>query len=369
MVYSISTLHFVLVAIFVKKIIMQVTRSFGKVGQALFSVERKGNVVIVYDCGFGAGMKNKIGDVIKNLIKPEERVKALFISHYDKDHINGVQELLNYCNVEHLFLPLVPCFRVLLFLTTLNRKTNLASFLENLLDNAQNANLGDTKVHYVGMEDGNQAGSLLFNNDLPGVIPSNSEIRLDGGEDWIYKPYNRKLMTDEECNVFLDKLKELHPGAATDINTYVKCTECDWNGLMNVWRNHDLKLKEALIKAKIVKSDLINSYSMTLYSGSKNTANGCLYTGDYDAGHNMDELKMAYGDLWDNISIIQVPHHGSCRNFSNGLIKDNAEYVISNKDKPYRGGQVDPTCVINILSAAKKTCHKTYNKDVTLTNS
>lgn len=355
------------IAIFMKKIIMQVTRTFGKVGQALFSVERRENVVIVYDCGFGAGMKNKIGDVIKDLIKPEERVKALFISHYDKDHINGVQELLNYCNVEHLFLPLVPCFRMFLFLTTL--KTNTLELVVNFLEKAQNANLEDTRVHYVSMEDGSQTSSLMSINDLPEVIPSNSEIRLDDIEDWIYRPYNRRLMKDEECNTFLDKLRELHPSAANDINTYVKCTECDWNGLMNVWRNHDLKLKEALIKAKIAKKNLINSYSMTLYSGSKNTANGCLYTGDYDASHNMDELRVAYSDLWDNITIIQVPHHGSCRNFSNGLIKDNVEYVISNKDKPYGGGQVDPTCVINILSAAKKTCHKTYNKDVTLTNS
>ena len=357
-----------LVVIFVKKIIM-LTRTFGKVGQALFSVERRDNIVIVYDCGFGAGIKNKIGDVIKDLIKPEERVKALFISHYDKDHINGVQELLNYCNVEHLFLPLVPCFRMLLFLTTINRRTNLAGFLENLLDNAQDANLGETTIHYVGMGNANQTVSLSFNELPDTIIPSNSEIRLNDGGDWIYKPYNRKLMTDEECNVFLDKLKELHPGAATDINTYVKCTECDWNGLMNVWRNHDLKLKEALIKAKIVKRNLINSYSMTLYSGSRNKANGCLYTGDYDACNNMEDLKVAYSDLWENITVVQVPHHGSCRNFSNRLIKDNAEYVISNKEKPYGGGQVDPTCVINILAAAKKTCHKTYNKDVTLTNS
>ncbi len=355
-----------LVVIFVKKIIM-LTRTFGKVGQALFSVERRDNIVIVYDCGFGAGIKNKIGDVIKDLIKPEESVKALFISHYDKDHINGVQELLNYCNVEHLFLPLVPCFRMFLFLTTL--KTNTLELVVNFLEKAQNANLEDTRVHYVSMEDGSQTSSLMSINDLPEVIPSNSEIRLDDREDWIYRLYNRRLMNDDECNAFRDKLIELHPSAATDINTYVRCTECDWNGLMNVWRNHDLKLKEALIKAKIAKKNLINSYSMTLYSGSKNTANGCLYTGDYDASHNMDELRVAYSDLWDNITIIQVPHHGSCRNFSNGLIKDNVEYVISNKDKPYGGGQVDPTCVINILSAAKKTCHKTYNKDVTLTNS
>ena len=88
-----------------------------------------------------------------------------------------------------------------------------------------------------------------------------------------------------------------------------------------------------------------NSYSMTLFSGMKepdcfdydlyhrrhkkcrwcygvmdcdriihNTPN-CLYTGDFESLKNVSALQSYYYDLWETITSIQVPHHGSRNNY------------------------------------------------------
>ena len=71
-----------------------INRTFFSVGQALFCREQVDNRTIMYDCG------GQTEAIVKCVIDAEYPVgnasviDALFISHYDKDHINGVFHLL-----------------------------------------------------------------------------------------------------------------------------------------------------------------------------------------------------------------------------------------------------------------------------------
>ena len=82
-----------------------VERTFYNVGQALFCKEQVENFSIVYDCG--GENEGIIRDAIHRAFKRGDCIDMLFLSHYDRDHINGVFVLLNYCKVHHLILPML----------------------------------------------------------------------------------------------------------------------------------------------------------------------------------------------------------------------------------------------------------------------
>ena len=85
-----------------------VIRSFLPVGQGAFYKETFYSdgldkpISIVYDCGSSTGL-DYIEKNIKNNFDKKDDIKAVFISHFDEDHINGLEWLLRYCNVKYLF--------------------------------------------------------------------------------------------------------------------------------------------------------------------------------------------------------------------------------------------------------------------------
>lgn len=83
-------------------------RSFLPVGQGAFYCEQFGGfaeterVNIIYDCGSSTNVK-LVEEQIKNNFQKNEIIHAVFISHLDNDHINGIPFLLKYCKVKKIF--------------------------------------------------------------------------------------------------------------------------------------------------------------------------------------------------------------------------------------------------------------------------
>lgn len=80
------------------------TRAFHAIGQGAFYTEKFENgFTIVYDCG---GQNKKfIVNKIQEVFQKNEKIDILFISHFHNDHINGVDFLLEYCDVKKVVLP------------------------------------------------------------------------------------------------------------------------------------------------------------------------------------------------------------------------------------------------------------------------
>ena len=105
------------------KLDLQITRMFHPVGQGAFFMEDfewyddKEKVIktscVVYDCGSGKspyGNSKKgfsITKYVETTLLEEKEIEAVFISHLDTDHCNGLAALLRHCNVKHLFLPMM----------------------------------------------------------------------------------------------------------------------------------------------------------------------------------------------------------------------------------------------------------------------
>lgn len=89
---------------------IQMIRSILPVGQGAFYLEQfkldSGKINVVYDCGSGTSV-DLINRQIDDVFDSGEEIHAVFISHLDMDHINGIKHLLKHCHVRHIFFPLV----------------------------------------------------------------------------------------------------------------------------------------------------------------------------------------------------------------------------------------------------------------------
>lgn len=213
---------------------------------------------------------------------------------------------------------------------------------------------GGTQVHYV-----EQSERVAQTNEPVDIerfdgrdIPNVSLIRFRDNPDWVYIPFNRKLMTTQEESAFLLAI-------GLQVNA-------SFNDILKKWRQCHLALKRIVGQLGIIDIRKINDYSMTLYSGSINQRNACLFLGDYNARNYFAELYNAYSPLWGNIRMIQVPHHGSCNNYNCHLCQPDTEYVISNKPAPYTSRQVNPDRIIAHMQQYNQPCYTTFTGNVVL---
>ena len=87
---------------------MIMLRSFLPVGQGSFCLEQFKNgenkINIVYDCGTSTKSFDINKEIRANFDKGED-ILLVFISHLHEDHVNGLEYLLNYCNVKNIIFP------------------------------------------------------------------------------------------------------------------------------------------------------------------------------------------------------------------------------------------------------------------------
>ena len=329
---------------------VKIKRKFFSVGQALFAIENVGDRVIAYDCG--GQTKKLVSDAIWRWYHecPKREIDALFISHYDRDHINGVFMLLGLFRIKSVYLPMVSTLSRFMSATRSHFSLGYIGFYAD--PRAFLMNAGVRSVRYVGQQDTFLAEeNATFEEGDNSDLTRNVVLSFPEMPDWVYIPYNRKMMEKQEEKDFFVSL-----GLPDDTSVLE---------LLNLWEKKDLNLKKALLKIGTVTAQTINDYSMTLYSGSLHSQNGCLFLGDYNATANIAEIQAVYRRVWNNITMVQIPHHGSIHNFNVNLLISNAIHVISNKDKPYGKRQVDPSSVIREIEVNnKEICEKTFLGDV-----
>lgn len=328
-------------------------RSFLPVGQGAFyrEVFDLGNEkkTIIYDCG-SLPNKSIIEKQIRNEFSKGDVIDAVFISHFDEDHINGLPFLLKHCKVNNLFFPLITdSDKVYLKLKALI-STDEYGFLYNLIENPfqtikdlvppqYNFSLYQIESEYTQSSNDNNNNSMQIVSSGKNVA---GKVGLSGAKeiDWELIPFNfrRKFRIIELqkaiCNVFDCQNDQI---------------ENKIRELIDFYPNNKDKIKEAYRGVE----ESFNTNSMTLFSGTKDRycfqycalpkvclrcefcgdrlKNGCLYLGDYDTSDNdkWTSLKKEYQDYWEYIGCIQIPHHGSVHSYNKEISKLNVLNVIS----------------------------------------
>lgn len=329
-------------------------RSFLPVGQGAFYCEcfegNKRNIHVVYDCGSSTSVKY-VEKEIKNNLQEDDIIDALFISHLDKDHVNGIPFLLSYCKVKKIYFPLISSAnkKILKIYYSIN---SISGFVAEFLENPRRA-IGSLDIGYypeliqideAGTENMEQGSNGL---DLPrrrsgDNISGDINIRGTSGgalyNEWLYIPFN--FRQEDRIVKLMDALEKIYKRRITE------------DEVEKLWRNNASGDRDKIREAYKRVPDNFNTNSMTLFSGETHkrfrqfantcyrkycfgclnyTPSGCLYTGDYDASGKYEwrQLENAYIDYWEHIGCVQIPHHGSRHGFNPDFLDMNAYFVIS----------------------------------------
>ena len=303
-----------------------IVRTIHPVGQGAFYSERfideagDSQFLMVYDCG--SNSPRKLEREISSSIKEDEKINILFISHFDYDHVNGLAYLKSKYRIEKVVMPLISPFDKCYYLL------DLPLSLQNIVLNPQAFFEGDTIINYVNpIEDNDEIVPLAEN-----TIASGTRLNLSCYADWCYIPFN-------------------YDGAARrkDLETAFKKKgiDIDWlekRELDKMIENRS-KIKDAY---QSVCTGGANEASLVLYSGPINESricrwwNGerwnryfdavecnaaCLYLGDTDLNQQVkgsndmiDSLFSHLAAVSHHIGTIQVPHHGSIKNFNHKIL-------------------------------------------------
>lgn len=299
-------------------------RSLRPVGQGAFYTEvfmkdDGTSFSVVYDCGTETD-SSILEAQIDEFKKGITHIDLLFISHFHRDHISGLDKLLKGIPVIKTVIPMLP-----------EQMITLAR-VQNLLQYKKEATKTDDiiKELYLSDETSDRFGDVtviepsdysdLNEEEKKNVLGLGKRARngssVDGFESlWEYVPFNSVSIPDQRAIDFMKGLKDIK-GALDD------------DGNLNVSRIiHGCRTKVMALYKDVMKGADENLYTMTVESRpSGNIAKDsdpsvvrearCLYTGDFDSAGN-SELWERFCSIYDYeaIGTVQIPHHGSKHNW------------------------------------------------------
>ncbi|GHV62419.1 hypothetical protein AGMMS49587_09230 [Spirochaetia bacterium] len=309
-----------------------IKRIFYPIGQgAFYSEQFNHEFTIVYDCG---NFYHEISaqHVVANSFPKNSVIDILFISHFDRDHVNLIDILKANCKIKKVVLPLLhKGERILLK----NIYTSLGigyNSIRTLITNPSEYFGPETAIISVDFELNENNENSETSREINGI---NDNVRIKSGtilknNNWIFIPYNidYKIRNIELQRLFI-KYK-------LDID------------LFKYDLSYAIKNKNIIKKIYANLPDGINANSMLLYSGPLDTINkkfeieyifstdikikkgcciyytsynclpACVYTGDSDL--NITKISKIFNKYWKNVGTIQIPHHGSEHNFDINLL-------------------------------------------------
>lgn len=319
---------------------LKVTRTFHPVGQGGFYTERHNNFNIVYDCG--STPRRHAVPVVESVFSKKEVIHALFISHFDYDHVSAIATLIKSVqSIRTVIIPLLEDEHRNL-LVNINRTLSLN--ILKLIDNPQSFFGKHTNIIRVRASqnpDRDEIDDPIDLTELPRelslqVIRNNANaITINSGRPltlgrtsrWVLVPYNYKYKGRHAKLVEQLKLQ----------NFDIKKLQTDSD-----YTIHEITQPSTRRKLRKIYDSLdgtVNENSMLLYSGPDETINprdscgckivselldlsdphlylckaGCIYTGDCD--FKKIQLSEIYSLYKSHVGVVQIPHHGSKQSF------------------------------------------------------
>ena len=319
------------------------TRVFHPVGQGaffseVFSVEGGGEFTVVYDCGTESGeasMNNEIDAFVAGLKKKE--IDILFVSHFHKDHISGLDRLASRVKIKKTVIPMLPS-EVLLV-------TRVHNYLacEARTKEGRRKEIGPTDdVIRDLFESGGSSerfGEIVsvgpYNHDIQPVgwlpvapVGIKSGKEMSGVKDiWKYIPFNSVDVSDDRAKRFKDAVKDMLLDGKEELIV---------DKLLHGLRGEVRDLYKEIMGKECGDDNLytlaVESLPADGYEDEHLARESrCLFTGDLDSVGN-DDLWGRFADLFkfNDIGTIQVPHHGSKDNWRPEFItKDSKRFVVS----------------------------------------
>jgi len=374
------------------KLDINIQYKFLNVGQGLFTTgkinirKNSSNRVFnwVYDCG--STNQENIDSALKCEFSKCDEIDIVFISHFDKDHINGLVELLKTVKkVKNLVLPYYPMWKRILIGLEYNKRNKIIdledfSFFMNPIKFLTKIGTIDQFVfvdeNYVSKE----FSTEIENNNLENLpeVPENFKIETEPLDEILNSELNSKYgKLKSGTNITLPKIYEFIP--YQDKTVCVKKFKRFQDMVSKIESNLLSQDNKTVLKQNI--AELKNIYKKKFGKSAKekniislflmgipliNTSNNphligfdvyvrnriqtkyncfyyntlskdyILFTGDgfLNTSTRLNNLKRHFNDnRLRKISVFQVMHHGSKNNFNKLINKHiNPDFSIFSSD-------------------------------------
>lgn len=330
-------------------------RIFHPVGQGAFFTEQilsehRTILNIAYDCG--SCRKKDIESEIKKCVfwGNISHIHILFISHLDKDHVNGIDCLINNKLIDEETVVILPfsylsLLKYLVFDKNIHFPIGVRTALQHLVL---------VGVKFVGIINEDECidfpseNFVSSFNDLLDKTKGNiivSSHNLSYNSLWIYIPYmidNNQIYNDFANNARNQgiEIRKLHDPE------YVRD---------NIGALKDIYSKTGKKKSNV---SLININSLQLVSLSdpkiipynididKETCYSCLYTGDTKMDDDLLKLK---SKVKVPLFLFQIPHHGSIHSFNKKILgKISPMSIFTSYRTTYKRNKKIPTIYNNL---------------------
>lgn len=361
---------------------MNVERIIHPIGQGAFYTEKftlcnKIEFNVVFDCGTKS-KKKYLEAEIDNRFNNNSIIDILFISHFDADHVSGIDYLINTkkCIIKKVIIPLIDKSLQSFYIC----KLLLDNINPRILTETQQYFGNDTVIITVDAEfntDGSDNNNIPVTDLRSGIIKNGTKLNYF---NWVFVPFNYEETTRSaslmaEFSKYGIDISKINDPAYINNNkkTIKKC-----------YKNIPLK-------------DAINITSLILFSGTNMKSSfcfrcssyncfekceccracccyccddpcvfenscfpSCLYLGDTDLNQTsiINDLSVHLNDLKGSIGMIQIPHHGSHDNFNSAILDINRKRKLCFISHNYMYKHPSAS-VVNYISARSYICHQT----------
>ena len=325
---------------------MRIIRTIHPVGQGAFYTEKficenGGQKLFVYDCGAKNCDCKYLEVELSSYFQKNKVIDIFFVSHFDEDHINGIEQLKNLgVKIKTVVVPLIDQKNKWFYICTGGASVIGAINDPKSFFGADNViSVQPTGDHLNENED-----TYNIQEGVDKDIPSGNRISLPMLQDnWVEIPYNfdeekrrRKLVTELNNNdYFVKKAKEMKC-TVEELLHNAKFIESNFTIVNSIYKkicsDGSNRCSLVVYSGPIKKKDIPNRFCYRgnhIWCGFSLIGCGCLYLGDTDlnqgGGQNkiINQLKLFLKHFINEIGTIQLPHHGAIKNFNNLLLSYN----------------------------------------------
>lgn len=321
------------------------------VGQGGFSIETIGDMTIVYDCGSLSNI-SMLESCIDILSRKRRQVSYLFLSHFDRDHVNSLRYLLDRIMVKTAVISFIPK----------NMRVTFNIYSDNAYDVIMSM-LQDSGIEVNEVEGGEEGRKV-------GI--------MDEVWEWIAK----SMMSPADFSrIEVELKKSLDVDKLQDPDYVEKNTIIVNAAFKKVFGTQGPNAKGLIMLSQHCKgtgaweSDIVlgcrHCFHEQSFCHTQNSS--CLYVGDADLKNNTNRtdvkafLKKFMTD--QQLELMQISHHGSSRNSSSTLDQEFPADIYFVNDRSSNRIQKNAILYKNLVSCGKLHVSRGNCSDLLITYS
>jgi len=296
---------------------MHFQRNIYPVGKGGFASETIEDFTIIFDCG-SSTCQDRVLFYIDELAKQIRKVDCLFISHFDKDHVNSIEKLLKTIQVQRVVVPAIQ---------------------------------GNMKIVYNEITEGayNQVMQLFSSENRQVEELSGQSVYSGNNLKWEWTAKN--MMDTADWILFEAELqnKGIDTGKLQDAQYVGSNKQTLKDCYSKVFKGSTINEKGLIVLSQKVNAVIeSNKLKVGNQPSTDEEYSGCLYTGDAKLSRSNRGGIDYYGRLQgflkssqreDSLLLCQIPHHGSQYNSGNdfpNLVKSDYFFVCDRSEARFK---------------------------------